>query len=196
MTEALTLIATSLIGIAGLYLAHSWRRRSQVELAEARRSAYAALWQITATAAPTRLRPDGAGTLTTKERKLLFERMTIWYYTDGQGMFLASETREVYLAAKHNLTCPDEKLKPNGVGLLARFPAHLTTEQKRGCLSIRQLSLLRTQMKSDLAVYGKPYQGTLRVHEREFLEACDISMRRRPWRTATRGEPSPEPCEG
>jgi hypothetical protein len=36
-------------------------------------------------------------------------------------------------------------------------------------LSIRQLSLLRSQMKADLAIYGLPFVGTLSQQDVRFL---------------------------
>jgi hypothetical protein len=194
VTEWVSIVVTAILGVAGLYLGNSYRRRAQVELAEARRTSYSKLWEITKTAAPTRLRPGGAGLLTRDEREKLFTQMTDWYYDDGNGMLLAAKTRALYLSAKHNLTCADEDIKPNGLALVASFPSHLTTEQRRGCLSIRQLSLLRTQMKSDLAVYGRVYSENLRSHEREFLRHCGMRLWRRPWRASSRGQSPPEDC--
>lgn len=196
MTEGFNVAASAVVGIAGLYFAYSWRRRSQVELAEARRAAYAELWQITGLAAPTRLQNGACGTLTKDERDRLYEQLTSWYYRSGQGMLLTNHTRQVYLDAKYNLTCADDQLKPNGTALLATLPAEFTPDQKRGCLSIRQLSLLRTQMKSDLAVYGQPFARTLRQHERDFLRAAKVPLWRKPWRRAMRGPAADDPCQG
>ena len=58
-------------------------------------------------------------------------------------------------------------------------------ETLRGILSIRQLSLLRTQLKADLAILGDVYTGKLSKHEREFLIGCNFSLDWPPWRSAT-----------
>lgn len=199
LIEWIGIFATVALGVAGLYLANNYRRRVQVELASARRESYSGLWEITGLAAPTRLRSGGEGVLSSEERDRLYQGLTDWYYSAGNGMLLAKNTRAIYLSAKHNLNCSDELLQPAGVKLLSSFPAQLTREEKRGCLSIRQLSLLRTQMKSDLAVFGRVYSGTLRLHEREFL-SYTLQTRswrwRKPWRYSSQGEPPPELCTG
>ena len=85
VTEWVGIVVTVVLGVVGLYLANSYRRRAQVDLADARRGAYAELWKITKTAAPTRLRTGGEGVLSTKERERLFKQLTDWYYKDGNG---------------------------------------------------------------------------------------------------------------
>jgi hypothetical protein len=195
VTDWIDIVATIGLGIVGFYLAHNYRRQAKIRLAEARRTAYAELWQETGLAAPTRLDQEGlAGVLTPGERERLYQRFTTWYYQDGNGMLLEDQTRRMYLDAKHNLTCPDDQLRPPG--LLEHFPEHMSEEQKRGCLSIRQLSLLRTQMKADLAIFGRPYVKSLREHERRFLEHCGVRLNRRPWRAATSQSPPAEDCGG
>lgn len=188
--------AAIVVAITGIYFANSFRRRSKFELAEARRIAYAELWEITGLAAPTRLSRGVDGLLTPNERSRLMQEMTNWYYRDGQGMLLSKRTRSMYLSAKTNLTCHDTDLEPEGDKLLALIPGLGSSIEKRGCLSIRQLSLLRTQMKSDLAVYGRVYSKTLRDHERRFLRECigPTWRWRKPWRSAAFGGPSPETC--
>lgn len=187
------LAVTVLIGMAGLYLVHNYRRHTRVMLAEVRRAAYAQLWEVTGLAAPTRLDQAGVGgVLTADERRLLYQRLTDWYYRDGNGMLLEATTRTVYLDAKHNLVCATAALRP--AGLLDLLPDTLTEDQRRGCLSIRQLSLLRTQLKADLAIYGSPFVGELTAHEKAFLRHCNVRMWRQPWRKAARGSLKPETC--
>jgi hypothetical protein len=193
MRDSMELIATIALGLIGLYLAHGYRRQARLRLAEVRRSAYALLWEETGLAAPTRLEGAGAeGTLSASERQRLYQRLTNWYYRDGNGMLLEQASREIYLTAKHNLTCDSRDLRPDG--LLELLPTCLSDDQKRGCLSIRQLSLLRTQMKADLAIFGHPYVRRLADHERLFLKRCGVNLRHRPWRKAARGEEQPDRC--
>lgn len=198
MSDWVGIVATFAVSVAGIYFANSFRRRSKFELAEARRSAYAALWEITGLAAPTRLNQGRNGLLLPHERQRLIQEMTNWYYAKGQGMLLSKHTRSMYLSAKKNLTCDNSELEPDGSPLVALFPPDFTDDERRGCLSIRQLSLLRTQMKSDLAVYGRVYSKTLRQHERRFVRHCigPTWRWRKPWRHAARGKPPTEHCSG
>ena len=176
-------VATFAVGIISIYFANSYRRQARIQLAEARRAAYAKLWEITGLAAPTRLDNAGwRGALSERERTRLYESMTDWYYRDGNGMLLDTATRRVYLEAKHNLYCADEDLRPSRI--LRALPGDMTAQQRRGCISIRQLSLLRSQMKTDLAIYGEPYVRRLTRHERAFLTYCGINLGRDPWRAA------------
>jgi hypothetical protein len=110
------LAGTLIVGLVGLYLVHSHRRQTRVRLAEARRSAYSQLWEATGLAAPTRLDGHGtAGLLTPDERRRLYQRLTSWYYREGNGMLLESTTRQLYLNAKYNLTCETAQLRPSGL---------------------------------------------------------------------------------
>jgi hypothetical protein len=144
------------------------------------------LWEATGLAAPTRLEFEGIrGALSAKERQSLYQQLTDWYYRDGNGMLLESETRRLYLDAKHNLCCSPSDLRPTN--LLRLLPGMLDKEQQRGLIAIRQLSLMRTQMKKDLAIYGRPYVGSLTAHEKAFLRHCKINLRAQPWRRASLG---------
>jgi hypothetical protein len=94
-------------------------------------------------------------------------------------MLLARTTREMYLTAKHNLICGPKALKPKG--LLEMICPELDEQTRRGCISIRQLSLLRVQMKADLGIYGYPFVKELAEHERAFLHHCRARRWRQPW---------------
>jgi hypothetical protein len=48
-------LAGAALTAVGAWLAHNYRRRMRFELAEARRTAYSRLWEITGLAAPIRL---------------------------------------------------------------------------------------------------------------------------------------------
>lgn len=180
-------IALGTLGLAvvGAWAAHSYRRRMRFELAEARRAAYAALWEITGLAAPTRLDTGGIdGYLTRAERQTLYQAMTNWYYEDGNGMLLEDTTRNVYLNGKHNLVCATDKFRPQQAWDDIKADLPIDDERARGVLSIRQVSLLRTQLKSDLAIFGQTYTRKLARHERRFLEECGIDLRAKPWSQA------------
>jgi hypothetical protein len=179
-------LATAALTAVGAWLAHSYRRRMRFELAEARRVAYSELWEITGLAAPTRLDLRGiSGCLTSSERQTLYQAMTDWYYRNGNGMLLESTTRTVYLNAKHNLVCARNRFKPQEAWVHIKRDLRMDEECVRGVLSIRHLSLLRTQLKSDLAIFGQPFKEELASHERLFLEKCGVDLRARPWSSAS-----------
>ncbi len=86
--------------------------------------------------------------------------MTHWYFHEGNGMLLREETKELYLEAKRRL------------GSYAAGGGQ--DWEREGERRIRELSLLRTQMKSDLAIYGIPYVGEPGPDDKAFLRAAHI----------------------
>ena len=48
-------------------------------------------------------------------------------------------------------------------------------------MAIRLISLLRTQLKSDLAIYGATYSGKLNEYESLFLERSDVDLPSKAW---------------
>lgn len=179
-TEVLEIVVTATLGLAGLYLAHSLRRQVTLKITERRLDAYAALWQKMEIASPTRLRAWDYRPLTPKERETLYEEFVRWYYEDGNGMLLGGHTRNVYLCVKDNLICPDDQLQPPCIRPDAKLSAE-ERQRERGKLSIRQLSLLRTRMKADLAVYGRQYFGELKPADVALLAYCGEQLWRKPW---------------
>jgi hypothetical protein len=115
------------------------------------------------------------------ERAALFKTLTDWYYDCGYGMLLTEPTRNIYLKAKANLTCPSEKLVPESL----RVPA-AEDDATRGWASIDQFSLLRTSMRADVEIFTQPYDEELSPADVSFLEACNVDLNRPPWRDATR----------
>lgn len=183
--------ATLVITAAGLWFAYSYSRQMALKLSETRLQAYSRLWQISGVAAPTRL--DGWGDdgyLLLDERRALWAAMTDWYYADGSGMLLKATTKDVYLNVKHNLICESSDLRPAGladrINEELRLPADYELDDRvRGTLAIRLISLLRTQLKSDLAIYGSTYSGKLNDYERFFLLHSGVNLRSKAWaRTA------------
>ena len=164
--------ASLVVTVVGLWLAYNYSRQMGLKLSETRLKAYSRLWEISGVAAPTRL--DGWGDdgyLQLDERRDLWAAMTDWYYANGAGMLLTATTRDVYLSVKHNLICESSDVRP--AGLAGRIQAQLglptgqeLDETVRGTLAIRLISLLRTQLKSDLAIYGATYSGKLNDYER------------------------------
>lgn len=186
----LELAATVALGIVGLYFAHSYRRQLRLNLANDRIEAYGRLWALTEKASPSRLGTDDPPLKDLKDRKTLLSEITAWYYEGGNGMLLANDSRNIFLKAKTNLKAevPQDLDPKELVGYVRRFPGFSVADDNHNalfaCLAVRQLSLLRSQMKADLAIYGKPYSSKLKDHEAAFLTACDVSFRHRLWRKA------------
>ena len=172
---------TAAVAAVGLYWAHSYARQVNLLLADRRMTAYGRLWALTEVARPTRIEFEN-NPLSKQERQSLHESMTSWYYADGNGMLLSGVTKSVYLAAKSNLVCPDDKMQPPAVGEELKDRSANEIEQLRGQLSIRQLSLLRTQMKTDLAIYGRPFGPRLKHSDKAFLLHCGVQLSKKPWR--------------
>jgi hypothetical protein len=185
--------ATVVVTVAGLWLAYNYNRQMALKLSETRLEAYSRLWVITGIAAPTRLDGWGdEGILRPDERRNLWAAMTDWYYAKGGGMLLTRDTKEVYLNVKHNLVCVSSELRPACLAEVAdriikeelRNPGDpkLEDEDKvRGILAIKLISLLRTQLKGDLAIYGPTYSGPLEEYECCFLTYSGVDLRSKAW---------------
>jgi len=173
---------TAVLSLAALYYGNNLRRRTRAEIearvAEKRLPAYAALWEKTKIASPMRGSPLSLG-----ERSELFDSLTDWYYDCGHGMLLTEPTRNIYLNAKANLTCPAEELVPASLRDRAA-----EDDAARGWASIDQLSLLRTSMRADVEIFTQPYDEELSPDDVAFLEASKVDLDRPPWRDAIRRE--------
>jgi hypothetical protein len=162
-----TLAITTTITVVGLYLAHSLRRHQRLKVADQRMTAYSSLWQIMELARPIRLETwDDAGALRRGEARLLCDQMTTWYYESGNGMVLTNDTKNMYVLAK-------KKLGRYSIAVDLAW-------EHEGKQLIRDLSLLRTQMKRDLNIYGVFYFGDDRSEEDEaFLR--DVGFNPKTW---------------
>ncbi|MFI7121312.1 hypothetical protein [Amycolatopsis sp. NPDC049868] len=141
---------TVLLGLVGLWFAHNYRRQIRLKLAERQVDSYVRLWALTAPAAPFRTTP-----LEPAELKKLY---------DGDGILTSAAARDLFVGVHSNLICPIGEMKPAALAaqLTALSPAD--AERRRGCAIVRQVSLLRTQLKKDLAghvstpAYAAPVQ--------------------------------------
>jgi hypothetical protein len=178
-------LADLLVGLAvtiiGLYLTHSLRRQQRLKVAEQRMASYGELWKLMEIARPTRLEAwEAAGPLTRKEARGLYADMTHWYFGTAHGMLLTETTKKLYLRTKASL----------GQYVVGTDPDW----QHAGRRAIRELSLLRQQMKLDLDIYGVSYfdegedvEGDEEVEKRKkqeeeddeaFLRSAGINPRR------------------
>lgn len=189
MSDWVGLLVTVALGVAGLSVFFRARQETAARVAEGRLEAYTALWKAMSPAQPMAgvigmPYPDASA------RRTLFDALTVWYFDQGHGLMLSSRTRALYLTAKKNLVCDVVAFQPESsrAALAALAPTQLDAE--RGRLSVRQLSLVRTAMRADLAIFAKPWGSKLGDEDRAFLRACGLSPWRRPWRPPLSGTPS------
>jgi hypothetical protein len=185
MTKWIELAATIVLGVVGLYLVHSIRRQIAVRVAEKRFDAYAALWSALELASPLR-QLTGEGPITPDERRKLYKCLTSWYYAKGNGMLLSETARNIYLRAKENLVCAVDDLKPES--LRDEALASDDPDAVRGWASMRQFSLLRTQLRGEIEIYTRPYGEPPSDADVEFLRLCRVDLKRQPWRSSLRAE--------
>ena len=172
-----TSVAVSLVlGLVGVVVALNIRRDMRLKVAERRLSAYERLWAATSVTSPY------GEPLNEEGRNALHACLTGWYYANGDGLLLENVSKSVYLAAKDNLILPVDKIVPleSRRKMLALSGSEL--ERQRGLLARRQFSLLRNQLKSDLAEYGRPYVSGLDPEDVAFLRACGVKVNRKPWK--------------
>jgi hypothetical protein len=185
--------ATVFLGFVGLWLAHNYRRQLRLKLAERQVDAYLELWKLMAVASPERASP-----LDAVERRALYGQIMGWYIDAGNGLFVSAATRDLMVGVRTNLVCPVSQVQPPALGAeLAALPV-AEAERRRGCVSIRDVSLLRSQLKIDLALHhGFDHYARLGRDERHFLRGCGLSRWRRPWRRRLlrpSGAVGPIPC--
>jgi hypothetical protein len=162
------LVITSAITLAGLYLAHSLMRQQQVRVAQERLACYRDLWARMAVSRPDRLlAADGAGPMTLDEARSMYDAFSTWYFDCSGGMMLTAPTLAMYLVAKRRLAAS-----------LSAARADEGSWNTESLSRMRELSLLRTQMKSDVAIYGRFYPGSLSASDEEFLRACGFNPSR------------------
>ena len=183
-----TVVVTGGLGLAGLYFANSVKRRARQDLdrevAEKRFAAYGAMWTHMMQASPMSAvelaapsRSDEQHDARPLDRDQLFKDLTDWYYRDGNGMLLSRDARNIYLTAKANLVCAPDKFLP------AKARAAVASDDaERDRLTVRQLSLLRTAMRGDLAIFTTPWGSALTDEDVLFLCACGVDVSRDPWR--------------
>jgi hypothetical protein len=105
--------------------------------------------------------------MTRDEASKLYREITDWYFDSGNGMMLTSATSSMYVEAKRRLA----EFAAEGA---APEPDWHDSSERR----LRELSLLRTQMKSDLSVYGRFYPGSLSAEDESFVRCCGLNPKR------------------
>jgi hypothetical protein len=177
----------AVVALVGLWVANSLKRRRQAELeSEAikrRFDVYDLFWAATKVAAPLRQDPR---ILTEEDRRRVFDALGKWWFDKG-GMLLGSPTRELYFAAKNNLICPDNELRPLSVAayVAAEKAKGEDGDRLRSELAINQLSLVRNSMRADLGIITRPYAGQLTLMDRDLLRSAGVHLWERPWWTGS-----------
>jgi hypothetical protein len=174
MENVFETVLLGMISVIGLWLGNNYRRQLRMQLTEQVLRSYGKLWEISG------LSPSDRSTLPTdEERRQLAAEFESWYYAGGNGMFLPARTRNLFFAVKRNLTATPETIRPP---VLAEYLSGLPQAEAAGvasCSCNRQLSLLRSQLKQDLAFYtGGAHLKVLRPDEEELLQICGITTGR------------------
>jgi hypothetical protein len=162
-----------LLGLVTAYIGLSIRQKRRheiaVNVADHRLDAYGALWSKIPLSPELRDLTE-APPLSPTELRSLFDQLTTWYYDNGHGMLLSVVTRSIYLTVKANLSCEPDRFVPVSLTDDVRVSDDARSEHVT-----RQLSLLRSAMRADLEVHGKPWGKPLDDVDREFLYACRVA---------------------
>jgi hypothetical protein len=167
------LIVTALLTAVGLHLAHSYRRQQRLRIAERRLEAYSSLVALMEVARPTRIKRvnvDREGPLTRWEAKKLYQELTHWYFGSG-GLLLPDATKRLYLEVKTRL----------GDYAVGTGPSE---EDGKRCM--KEIGLLRNQLRIDLDIYSHPYLESPDEARRTLLRDAKIDPDGwgvPPWRT-------------
>jgi hypothetical protein len=170
MGEISQALATIFLGVVGLWVGNNYRRQMRNSLTPQAAGAYARLWEATAPSTPADDDP-----LSLEQRAELAKAMHEWYFRDGSGMYLPDTSRRLFFVIVSNLTCEVGKFAPASLAPRLNDRNPHVVEKVRGCASKRQMSLLRTQLKNDMAVYYSTATfNYLRDDERELLASSGI----------------------
>jgi hypothetical protein len=185
--------ATLILGIIGLRVANNFRRQARTALTARTAEAHAKLWAITAHCPPTVQAP-----LDTNVCLLMAKEMSDWYFESGNGMYLSTKSRKLFFAVLGTLGAEGYSLQPECARV--RLDAFSETEREvaLACLARREISLLRTQLKTDLAIYSERSTfGHLRSEEVALLKECGILwpfLTRMPARVLASSRSAPNAC--
>ncbi|MFF0415352.1 hypothetical protein ACFYUY_33575 [Kitasatospora sp. NPDC004745] len=159
------------VAAAGLWLAHNYRRQLKGKLTERMLAAYLELWELTAVSDLNREPP-----MTDEESRQLAEEMMTWYYANGNGMLMSPKTRALFFTVRGNLVAPVQNLQPASVRTAPAEVEGPTAGLRITCIRARQLSVLRTRLKTDMAMYfGARHLRKLRRDEWELLRLCGMA---------------------
>ena len=167
MSTWIEALGTLLLGTVGLWAANNYRLGIRASLIERTAKAYSRLWEIMGN--PNTMKP-----LNRQERKDLAEKLEAWYFLHGDGHFMPTQTRRLFFKVKNNLTAEPEMIEPTSLRpIFQNNRADL--ELIFACVTGRQFSLFRTQLKSDLTLHSMtPTFRALTPDESQLLKDCEI----------------------
>ena len=102
--------------------------------------------------------------------------MRDWYFENGDGLYLTAASRKLFFQVVETLE--GENIHPESARRRMTTMSETDRDGHLGCICRRQLSLLRTQLKNDLAVYAdESTYSFLRSDEKNCLRSA-ISVNR------------------
>jgi hypothetical protein len=166
-TDWATVAVTAFLGLVTIFVGLSihLKRRQEIAAVVTQKGyeAYSSLWELIPYSPELQeLQPKQR--LKPEDRDDLFDKMTAWYYGSGRGMMLGDDTRGIYLTAKKNLICKVGEFVPASA---RKQIGESEEERTRQC--VRQLSLLRSAMRADFEVLGKPWGREINDRDRQFI---------------------------
>lgn len=175
MTEWTQAVSTVVLGVIGLWIANNYRRQVRASLSLRVSEAFSRLWEISG---ETRFIKYWA--IDEVARKTVAAEMRDWYFKHGDGMYLTAVSRSMFFDIAETLEGNPENMHPESVRRQFEKLSQPDREKYLACVCRRQLSLLRTQLKNDLAVYDEGAMFSfLRPDEKELLADCYIRPSRR-----------------
>jgi hypothetical protein len=178
-------IVSIVVGVAGLYLGNSIRRKGRLEretaVIEARFEVYPKLWAATQSAAPMAEVVDPDRALSEEDLTRVYDALDCWFWVKGGGAYLGDPTRTIYFRAKENLKLPDDRLWPESARAKVMALPPACRAHARSAVHRRQLSLLRTAVRADLGVVGRVYRKPLDGDDKDFLLRAGACLWKRPW---------------
>lgn len=167
MSDWIQAVATVILGIIGLTIANNYRRQIRASLVLRTADSFSRLWEL------TNIRYGSL--MDTDTRARTAKRFRDWYFGHGDGLYLTAATRKLFFCVIAELEGDIGNIYPDRTRQRLADMNEADQNRHLGCLSPRHMSLLRTQLKNDLAVYkeGMTFHF-LREDERELLEECAI----------------------
>jgi hypothetical protein len=177
--------AAVLLTAIGTWIAQDHRRQLRVKLADRRYEAYASLWEISG-----QIRVRSADKADAELRDSISIAMDDWYFNHGYGMLLSTPARLLFFAIKQDLVCPPDQMVPESLRARILELPEGSRSALITCSCRRYMSILRAQLKSDLAIYGTLVHDKRLPDERDLLISCGLS----PGELGTTSRPSRSIC--
>jgi len=164
-------VGAGVLGLMGLWLGNSYRRKVRSDTTTLLLGCYVTLWEVTGRVGSPEVREP----MTERARLELSADLDRWYFEKGAGLILPWRTRELFFFIRNNLRRPRSEILPASLASAIVQLSDLDADLRHSCVLRRQLSLLRSQMKADLALYRTDQHLKRRpADEREVLKMCHL----------------------